>query len=78
MITDQIMPHLTGGDLAAKVLTIRPNLPIILVTGYGETSDIAEDLAFNFDLVLSKPLQISKIAESAKVLLSRYNHKVEV
>jgi PAS domain S-box-containing protein len=78
LITDQIMPHLTGGELAAKVLTILPNLPIILVTGYGETSDIAEDLAFNFDLVLSKPLQISKIAESAKVLLSRYNHKVEV
>ncbi len=78
LITDQVMPHLTGGELAAKVLTIRPDLPIILVTGYGDFSEIAVDLASNFDLVLAKPLQISKIAEHAKVLLNRYNHKVEV
>jgi PAS domain S-box-containing protein len=78
LITDQVMPHLTGEELASKVLTIRPDLPIILVTGYGDHSDNAEDLGLNFDLVLAKPLQIRKIAEHAKALLSRYNQKVEV
>jgi CheY-like chemotaxis protein len=34
MITDQTMPGLTGVDLARLMLQIRPDLPIILCTGY--------------------------------------------
>ncbi len=37
LITDQTMPYLTGTELARKLLAIRKNLPIILVTGYAET-----------------------------------------
>ncbi|OGR06070.1 MAG: hypothetical protein A2511_16510 [Deltaproteobacteria bacterium RIFOXYD12_FULL_50_9] len=37
IITDQAMPGLTGGDLAKEVLRIRPDMPIILCTGYSET-----------------------------------------
>jgi len=33
-VTDQTMPGMTGFDLAGEVLRIRPNLPIILCTGY--------------------------------------------
>jgi PAS domain S-box-containing protein len=34
VITDQTMPGITGMDLAGKLLEIRPDLPIILCTGY--------------------------------------------
>jgi len=34
VITDQTMPGLTGMDFAAQLLKIRPDLPIILTTGY--------------------------------------------
>ncbi len=34
VITDQTMPEMTGIDLAKRMLQIRPNLPIILCTGY--------------------------------------------
>ncbi len=34
IITDQTMPGLTGSDVAQKVLEIRPEMPIILCTGY--------------------------------------------
>ena len=33
-ITDQTMPGMTGIDLARRLLQIRPELPIILCTGY--------------------------------------------
>jgi len=36
VITDQAMPHMTGADLAAAVRAERPDLPIILATGYAE------------------------------------------
>ncbi|MCK5227059.1 MAG: response regulator, partial [Desulfobulbaceae bacterium] len=34
IITDQTMPHLTGAELAKEILQIRPDIPIILCTGY--------------------------------------------
>ena len=37
VITDQTMPRLTGMDLARAMLDIRPQLPIILTTGFSDT-----------------------------------------
>jgi len=43
IITDQTMPGMTGIDLARRILQIRPEMPIILCTGY--SSLISEDKA---------------------------------
>ena len=37
VITDMTMPKMTGMDLAAEILKIRPDIPIILCTGYSES-----------------------------------------
>ena len=34
VITDLIMPHMTGDELIEKIHQIRPNVPVILVTGF--------------------------------------------
>ena len=39
VITDQTMPTMTGTDLARRLLQIRPDLPIILCTGYSSLVD---------------------------------------
>ena len=36
IVTDQAMPNMTGVELTELVLARRPDLPIILATGYGE------------------------------------------
>lgn len=36
VITDMAMPHMNGAQLAQTIRSIRPNLPIILATGYAE------------------------------------------
>jgi signal transduction histidine kinase len=36
VVTDHAMPHMTGSELADQIRGIRPNLPIILATGYAE------------------------------------------
>ncbi len=36
LITDQLMPGMTGAELASTIRTKRPELPIILATGYAE------------------------------------------
>lgn len=51
LITDQAMPGMTGTELIASARAMRPGLPIVLATGYGETpSDAASGL-----LRLNKP-----------------------
>jgi CheY-like chemotaxis protein len=36
MITDMAMPHMSGAQLAHAVRLLKPDLPIILATGYAE------------------------------------------
>ena len=36
IITDMTMPHMTGDRLSKKLLDIRPDIPIILLTGFSE------------------------------------------
>ena len=37
VITDYTMPHMTGVDLARRLLKIREDIPIILCTGYNDS-----------------------------------------
>ena len=39
MVTDHVMPGMTGIELAAKTREVRPALPILLATGYAELPD---------------------------------------
>jgi CheY-like chemotaxis protein len=41
VLTDQTMPRMTGLELARRIATERPELPIVLCTGYG--GDLADD-----------------------------------
>jgi len=62
VITDQTMPGVTGSDLALKMLQLRPNLPIILCTGY--SSIISEEKAKSMGIkgFALKPLVRKEIA----------------
>ena len=39
MVTDHVMPGMTGVELAAKSREVRPTLPILLATGYADLSE---------------------------------------
>ena len=62
VITDQTMPGVTGSDLALKMLQLRPNLPIILCTGYSNI--ISEEKARSLGIkgFALKPLVRKEIA----------------
>ena len=65
VITDQAMPHMTGSDLAAAIRDERPDLPIILATGYAELPPGADKGLPK----LSKPFRQQQLADAiVKVL----------
>ncbi len=69
VITDFSMPGLTGLDLAAKLREMRPQVPILICTGYGAglTPDRARDLGFH--AVLQKPVEVETLCKSARSAL---------
>ena len=69
VITDYTMPHMTGMDLARALLQIRPNIPIILCTGYSELVDENSAKAMGISAYAMKPLDRSKIARLIRNVL---------
>jgi PAS domain S-box-containing protein len=64
LITDLIMPDLTGIDLAQKVHQIRPDLPIILCTGHKESVPEQSLGEVNLLNVIQKPDIFTELAFS--------------
>ncbi|MFC1523898.1 PAS domain S-box protein [Thermodesulfobacteriota bacterium] len=62
VITDQIMPHLSGDDLVKELLALRPDIPIILCTGYSSQIDEEHATSLGVSEFILKPLQKKKIA----------------
>ena len=62
VITDQTMPEMTGVDLARRMLQIRPNLPIILCTGFSNLINEEQVKAYGIKGFAMKPLTKKEIA----------------
>ncbi len=69
VITDQTMPRLTGSELAKKMLEIRPEIPIILCTGFSEL--ISEEKARDQGIreYLYKPVSIQDMGAAIRRVL---------
>ena len=69
VVTDEMMPELTGTQLAREIGALRPDLPVVLMSGYG--GDDLEQRAATAGVreILRKPLQKSVLADAlARVL----------
>jgi CheY-like chemotaxis protein len=63
ILTDESMPELTGTDLAREVALLRPDLPIVLMSGFGGAQLHERAQAFGIRELLRKPLQRKDLAE---------------
>ncbi len=57
LLTDQTMPEISGHELAAKFLALRPDFPIILCTGYSSIISKKQALEMGIKLYIHKPVQ---------------------
>ena len=76
VITDLVMPNISGVGLIAIIKKKFPSLPIIAITGWGEHP---EELATEFqaDLILEKPFELSELDRAIKEIISSKNHKIQ-
>ena len=63
------MPVLTGDRLTQAILKIRPEMPILLCTGYSESVDARKALAVGARRYIEKPLELHQLATAVRDVL---------
>jgi PAS domain S-box-containing protein len=73
VISDQTMPAMTGSELLAEIMNIRPDLPVILCTGFSEQLTDEKARQMGVRLLLMKPVILRKLGESVRQVLDARN-----
>src|SRR4051794_2750811 len=71
VITDEVMPGLTGTEFASSIRRRRRDLPIVLVSGYIGPMMSERALAAGVDAILKKPVQSRELAAALARVLKR-------
>ncbi len=69
VITDQTMPKMTGAQLAKEFIAIRPDIPIILCTGFSDVISEEEAKSIGIKEFIMKPIVVSEIASKVREIL---------
>ena len=71
VITDQTMPQMSGVQLAAALRAIRPDLPVILATGYSPEVAGRDPSAFGLAGIVGKPMHFTELTQMMRRALDR-------
>ncbi|MCW1430297.1 ATP-binding protein [Novosphingobium sp. JCM 18896] len=64
VVTDHMMPGMTGTELARHIHRVRPGLPVLLISGYADTEGVASDIPR-----LAKPFRKDELAATLTTLM---------
>jgi CheY-like chemotaxis protein len=70
LLTDQMMPAMTGDVLARRVIGLRPDLPVVIMTGF--SFDVTPENAHEIGVaaVLHKPLSPEQLKSAIRAALA--------
>jgi CheY-like chemotaxis protein len=71
VVTDIEMPGMTGIELAARLLALRPNLRIVMMTGDPDRADAARRHPSIVDEVLLKPVRPAELVAAVRPATGR-------
>jgi len=69
LVTDMTMPHMTGDELAKEILSIRPDIPIVLCTGYSKRISDIKAKEIGIRAFVMKPLTQHELASAVRRVL---------
>jgi len=71
VMTDYGLPNMNGKQLAEQVKKIRPDIPVILITGYGNLVAEEDVSIWGIDDLVIKPFELKELSEVVKRILSK-------
>jgi CheY-like chemotaxis protein len=69
VLTDMTMPRLTGDQLAQKMMAVRPDIPIVLCTGFSIKIDEARAKSLGIRAFINKPILRADLAAALRRVL---------
>ncbi|MCP4118091.1 MAG: PAS domain S-box protein [Desulfobacteraceae bacterium] len=72
IVTDMTMPGMTGFELTMEIKRIRPDIPVILCTGFSDPMIEEKSRALGIGMVLLKPLVRREIAQAIRGVLDKF------
>lgn len=69
VFSDFNMPDMTGVQLAEKIHRVRPDVPIVICTGYGDKVEVEQARGAGVRRILKKPLSMTKLALGVREVL---------
>jgi two-component system, cell cycle sensor histidine kinase and response regulator CckA len=69
LITDTTMPVMTGAKLASEILNIKPDMPVIICTGFSETMNQEMAKAIGIREYVRKPVSVVEFAATVRKVL---------
>ena len=76
IITDIVMPQLSGISLISIIKKKFPDTPVIAITGLGEYPGVFA-IESQADKVLSKPFELSELDKAVNELISSKKHRIQ-
>ncbi|MEP6706774.1 MAG: response regulator [Pyrinomonadaceae bacterium] len=71
IITDVVMPQISGRELAERVLAIRPNLPVLFMSGYTDDAIVRHGLLDETLNFIQKPFDSPTMARKVREVLDK-------
>lgn len=69
IITDMAMPNMSGDKLSSEIKSIRPDVPLVLCTGYNDRIEDKNDKDMGIDGLLMKPIIKSDLAHMVRKII---------
>jgi PAS domain S-box-containing protein len=73
VILDRAMPDMNGDQVAVAIKHLKPETPIILLTGFGSMMQAAGEQPPGVDLVVGKPVTILGLREAVAKVVAKYS-----
>jgi signal transduction histidine kinase/ActR/RegA family two-component response regulator len=73
IITDYLMPGMTGAELVQRARVLLPGVPTIIATGYADMKAIEQ--VIGDDMLLRKPFQLSELAAAVEKAVFRLGNE---
>ncbi|MBN2013171.1 PAS domain S-box protein [candidate division KSB1 bacterium] len=71
LISDLTMPNMTGLELAEQIRKIRSDIPVIIMTGYGD--NLTDDVQKRYDIqkVIAKPIDLRELSNAIRQVIGQ-------
>lgn len=70
VVTDQIMPRMSGSELGRRILELAPEMPIVIWSGYSDQISPSKAEQMGFRGFLNKPASIKELARTLQHALT--------